>query len=80
VVGLAYPLGAFIAELFEGRRTFLSPGLASMERGLYRFAGVDAAIEQGWLAYALNMLVFVGACFVSLCAPRWRSALSSRTF
>jgi potassium-transporting ATPase potassium-binding subunit len=53
VVGGAYPLGRFIAELFEGRRTFLSPVLAPVERGLYRLAGVDPEVEQDWLTYTL---------------------------
>ncbi len=68
VVGLAYPLGSFIVELFEGRRTFLSPALAPVERAIYRLAGVDPAIEQGWLAYTLSMLAFAGGCFVLLYA------------
>jgi potassium-transporting ATPase potassium-binding subunit len=50
VVGFAHRFGRFIAELFEGRRTFLSPVLAPVERGFYRLAGVDPAVEQGWLA------------------------------
>jgi K+-transporting ATPase ATPase A chain len=68
VVGLAYPLGGFLVELFEGRRTILSPVLAPVERGVYRLAGVDPAIEQGWLAYTLCMLAFSGGCFVLLYA------------
>ena len=68
VVALAYPLGSFIVELFEGRRTFLSPLLAPVERGIYRVAGVDPAIEQEWLAYTLSMLGFAGGCFVVLYA------------
>jgi len=68
VVGLAYPLGSFTAELFEGRRTFLSPVLAPVERALYRVAGVDPAVEQGWIPYTLCMLAFAGGCFVFLYA------------
>jgi K+-transporting ATPase ATPase A chain len=68
VVGLAYPLGGYIVELFEGRRTFLSPVLGPVERGLYRLAGVDPAIEQGWLVYTLCMLAFTAGCFVLLYA------------
>jgi K+-transporting ATPase A subunit len=39
VVDLAYPLGGFLVELFEGRRTILSPVLAPVERSVYRLAG-----------------------------------------
>ncbi len=68
VVDAAYPLGSFIADLFEGRRTFLSPVLGPVERGLYRLAGVDPAMEQGWIAYTLCMLGFAGGCFALLYA------------
>jgi K+-transporting ATPase ATPase A chain len=68
VVGLAYPLGGFLVELFAGRRTILSPVLAPVERSVYRLAGVDPAIEQGWLAYTLSMLAFCGGCFLLLYA------------
>ena len=66
MVGLAYPLGSFIVELFEGRRTFLSPALAPVERGLYRLAGADPEVEQGWFTYTLCMLAFCGGCFLLL--------------
>ncbi|WP_158814862.1 potassium-transporting ATPase subunit KdpA [Methylocapsa sp. S129] len=48
VVGFAGPLARFIARLFEGGRTFLSPVLAPIERGLYRLAGIDPETEQDW--------------------------------
>ena len=66
VVGAAYPLGSFTADLFEGRRTFLSPVVGPVERLLYRLAGVDPAMEQGWIAYTLCTLGFAGGCFVLL--------------
>jgi K+-transporting ATPase ATPase A chain len=34
VVAATIPLGRFIADLFEGKRTFLSPILAPVERAL----------------------------------------------
>jgi potassium-transporting ATPase potassium-binding subunit len=68
VVGIAYPLGRFIATLFEGGRTFLSPVLSPVERGFYRLAGVDPEIEQDWFTYTLCMLAFAGGCFVLLYA------------
>ena len=68
VVAAARPLGTFIAELFEGRRTVLSPVLGPLERGLYRLAGIDPEVEQGWLAYTICMLVFMAGCFVLLYA------------
>ena len=42
VVALVKPLGGFMTRVFAGERTFLSPILGPVERGLYRLAGVDA--------------------------------------
>ncbi|MFI5012595.1 MAG: potassium-transporting ATPase subunit KdpA [Hyphomicrobiales bacterium] len=66
VVGSGPPLGHFIADVFEGRRTPLSPVLGPVERGLYRLAGVDLKIEQSWLVYTLSMLGFAAGCFFLL--------------
>jgi K+-transporting ATPase ATPase A chain len=68
VAGGAYPLGRFMATLFEGGRTFLSPLLSPIERGLYRLAGIDPEVEQDWLTYTLCMLAFAGGCFILLYA------------
>ena len=68
VIGAALPLGRFIADVFEGRRTILSPVLRPVERGFYRLSGVDAAVEQDWLAYTFSMIAFSGACIFMLYA------------
>jgi potassium-transporting ATPase potassium-binding subunit len=54
---LVKPLGVFMASVFEGQRTFLTPVLAPVERLIYRSAGVDAARETGWRRYALDVLL-----------------------
>jgi potassium-transporting ATPase potassium-binding subunit len=64
----AYPLGAFMADLFENRRTFLTPIIGPVERALYRVAGVDPEAEQKWFEYAISMVIFGGACMLSLYA------------
>ena len=58
VLGLAKPLGTYMAKVYQGERTLLSPVLAPVERVLYRVAGVDAEKEQRWTAYAAGMLLF----------------------
>jgi len=55
---LAKPLGGFMADVLEGRRTFLTPILGPLERLAYRLAGVDPARETTWKTYALGMLAF----------------------
>jgi K+-transporting ATPase ATPase A chain len=43
LVALVRPLGAFMARVYQGERTFLSPLLGPVERLIYRCAGVDPA-------------------------------------
>jgi potassium-transporting ATPase potassium-binding subunit len=68
VLVAAYPIGAFMADVFENRRTFLTPIIGPLERGLYRLAGVDPDAEQKWFEYAVSMVAFGGACMLSLYA------------
>jgi potassium-transporting ATPase potassium-binding subunit len=68
VLGCAIPLSKFIADVYAGQRTFLSPVIGPVERGFYRLAGVDPAREQDWFAYTIAMLVFSIAGFLSLYA------------
>jgi K+-transporting ATPase ATPase A chain len=58
LTALVPPLGAFMAAVFEGRMTWLTPVVGPVERGLYRAAGADPATEQHWTRYALALLVF----------------------
>ncbi|MGO8739312.1 potassium-transporting ATPase subunit KdpA [Rhodoblastus sp.] len=62
------PLGLYMARVFSGERTFLSPVLVPIEGGFYRLAGVAPEREQNWLAYTIAMLVFSAAGFASLYA------------
>lgn len=64
----ARPLGLFMEEVFEGRRTFLDPIITPLERRFYAFAGVDAKREQSWLAYVSSLLIFNAAGFILLYA------------
>ena len=68
VLALVKPLGLYMTRVFDGERTFLSPLLGPIERGLYRVAGIDARQEQTWLAYAGAMVVFNLLGFVLLYA------------
>ncbi len=62
------PLGLYMAHVFNGERTWLTPVLAPVERGLYAVAGVDIKKEQSWLGYTLSMLAFSIASFAALYA------------
>jgi K+-transporting ATPase ATPase A chain len=68
VLAAIKPLGLYMARVFSGERTFLSPVLAPVEVGLYRMAGIQRDKEQGWLAYTVSMLAFSLAGFLALYA------------
>jgi potassium-transporting ATPase potassium-binding subunit len=68
VLVTALPLSGYIASVYAGKDNFLTPVLRPVERGFYRLAGVDETREQSWFIYAIAMLAFSIAGFVSLYA------------
>ena len=58
IIALTKPLGWYMARVFNGERTPLSPLLRPVEAALYRVGGVDPRREQHWLAYTVAMLFF----------------------
>ena len=57
-----------MTRVFNGERTLLSPVLEPVERLLYRVGGIDERQEQSWVTYAVAMLFFSVAGFVTLYA------------
>ncbi|MGA2274406.1 MAG: potassium-transporting ATPase subunit KdpA [Bryobacteraceae bacterium] len=55
---LVKPLGAYMARVFQGERTFLHPVLRPLENLIYRICGIEEAAEQSWKRYAGGVLVF----------------------
>lgn len=55
---LVKPVGNFMARVFQGERTFLTPVLAPVERFIYRLSGVDVREEMTWKTYAVALLFF----------------------
>ncbi|MBS1853748.1 MAG: potassium-transporting ATPase subunit KdpA [Acidobacteria bacterium] len=58
VLAATKPMGAYMAQVFEGRRTFLHPLIRPLERLVYRLCGVEEEREQIWTQYAGAMLMF----------------------
>jgi potassium-transporting ATPase potassium-binding subunit len=58
LVLLAKPLGAFMARVYQGERTFLDPALRPVERLIYKFSGVNADQDMNWKTYAIAVMVF----------------------
>src|SRR5689334_8823195 len=68
VILITRPLGGYLTRVFAGERTFLSPVLRPVERAVYWCCGVDEKEEQHWLTYAVAMLFFSVAGFLTLYA------------
>ncbi|MER8653772.1 potassium-transporting ATPase subunit KdpA [Mesorhizobium sp. M0847] len=66
VVLLVKPLGGYMYRVFNGDRTFLSPILGPVERGLYRISGTGELEEQHWTTYAAGIIFFSLASFLVL--------------
>ncbi len=52
------PLGAYMANVFEGKRTFLHPVMRWLEVLTYKAAGVQEDVEQRWTQYTASLLAF----------------------
>ncbi|MHB8704488.1 MAG: potassium-transporting ATPase subunit KdpA [Candidatus Tyrphobacter sp.] len=58
VLLLTKPLGSYMARVFGGERTWLSPVLRPVEAAVYRLGGVHEDEEMPWQTYAVAMLAF----------------------
>jgi K+-transporting ATPase ATPase A chain len=54
----AKPLGAYMARVYSGERTWMGRVLGPVERLTYRLSGVDVAREMSWVRYALAAMLF----------------------
>ncbi|MFN8377419.1 MAG: potassium-transporting ATPase subunit KdpA [Anaerolineae bacterium] len=61
-------LGSYMARVFTGQRSLLSPVLGGVERGIYKLAGVKPDAEMTWKVYAICLLIFSLVGFVVLFA------------
>ena len=75
VVGLASPVGRYLARVCERRRTFLDPLLCPFESLLYRLLGVSPEQEMPAGVYIACFLLFGAGCalvlFLLLMLQRW---------
>jgi potassium-transporting ATPase potassium-binding subunit len=58
------PVGAYLARVLEGERTWLDPVLRPFERLIYKLSGVNAEHEMNWRQYAFAMLGFSAVTMV----------------
>jgi K+-transporting ATPase ATPase A chain len=65
---LVKPLGAYMAHVYQGERTFLSPVVGPIERLVYRILGMHADEEMDWKKYSVALLLFTLVGIISLYA------------
>jgi K+-transporting ATPase ATPase A chain len=59
------PVGAYLARVLEGERTWLDPILRPIEKIIYKLSGVNAEQEMNWREYAFAMLGFSAVTLVA---------------
>jgi potassium-transporting ATPase potassium-binding subunit len=66
VVLLVFPLGSYMANVFEGKAGKLKTFLGPVERAIYKLGGIKPDQEQDWKSYALSFIIFtlVGTLFL----------------
>ncbi len=64
VLGAAFPLGRYMAAIFEGRINVFG----GAERGFYKLAGVDPKRQMRWQDYAITLLLLSVIHFLLLYA------------
>lgn len=55
---LAWPLGKYMAKVFNFEHTVLEPVFQPMEKLIYRVSGIDERMEMNWKQYAGALLCF----------------------
>jgi K+-transporting ATPase ATPase A chain len=66
VLALTKPIGLFMAKVFQGERTWLSPVFVPVERFIYRISGVREDEEMPWYTYMFAVLAFSAVGFAWL--------------
>src|SRR5580704_8981502 len=58
VAALTAPMGAYMAKVFAGERTWAHRVLRPLEVAIYKLCGIDENSEQHWTCYAGGVLAF----------------------
>jgi len=60
---LAYPLGRYIARVYQGEKTMLD-FMRPLEKLIFRFSGIDEKKEMNWKQHLVSLLVINSIWFV----------------
>ena len=58
LAALIVPVGGFMAKVYSGERTFLSPMIDPVERWILSASGVNSGEEMDWKMFAVALMVF----------------------
>ena len=58
LAALIVPVGGFMAKVYTGERTFLSPVIDPVERWILSASGVNSGEEMDWKMFAVAMMIF----------------------
>ena len=76
ILALTKPFGTFMYNVFEGKRTWISPVFRPLEALVYKIGGVREDEEMPWTTYTLAMLLFsVVTLAVTYAFLRWQAFL-----
>jgi potassium-transporting ATPase potassium-binding subunit len=66
LIVLSVPLGKYMAGVFNGERSFLTPVVRPIEKFIYSICGVDESNEMSWKNYAWSFVLFniIGIIFL----------------
>jgi K+-transporting ATPase ATPase A chain len=66
LIAITPPLGGYMASVYQGRRTFLTPVLGPVEGLVLRLLGTSRDAQQDWKGYARSLLIFSGLFWLAL--------------
>ena len=62
----AIALGEFMAKVFTGEQTFISPVLRPFEKFIYKISGINEEDEMDWKVYTFSFLIITFFSFIGL--------------
>jgi K+-transporting ATPase ATPase A chain len=75
LLAITKPLGAYMARVFAGERTWLHRILRPLEASIYKVCGIEEGAEQHWTRYAAGVMVFSAVSliftYILLRVQRW---------
>ncbi|MDD1668393.1 MAG: potassium-transporting ATPase subunit KdpA [Methanomicrobiales archaeon] len=64
LAALVIPVGRFMAKVYRGEPTFLSPVFTPVERWILALSGVNADEEMEWRTFAAALMIFAAPCIL----------------